>query len=300
MHRKGRGVVVIPFLAPAIILYTVFFAYPAFRSFYLSMTGWVGHSTTYQFIGLAAFVEIARDSGFYNALRNSIVMLVFGGVGTLGFAFVFAVLLWQKSVKGEGFFRTLLFSPTVVSSVAIAVAWIFVLSPRIGLLNSFLRGVGLGVLARPWLGEYDLVLPIVIVVGIWSSVGYYMVLFLAGLSRLPTELSDAAKVDGAGPLAMFFYMTLPLMWDLIVTLLGLFVIGSLRTFDLVWIMTGGGPAGRSETLATYMYRNSLGSVRFSSEAHTGVGIAGAVVMFFLILIVTLLSQRLSRKEALEY
>jgi raffinose/stachyose/melibiose transport system permease protein len=300
VNRKGRNVVILPFLAPAIILYTAFFIYPTLQSFYLSMTDWAGYTTNYHFIGLANFLEIARDGDFYNALKNNVVMLVFGGVGTLGLALAFAVLLWQKTVKGEGFFRTLLFSPSVVSSVAIAVAWTFVLSPRIGLLNSFLRNVGLSALAKPWLGEYSLVLPILITIGIWGGVGYYMVLFLAGLSRLPTELFDAAKVDGADQIAMFFRITMPLMWDMVVTLLGLFVIGSLRTFDLIWIMTGGGPAYNSETMAVYMYRMAMGAVRFSTEKRMGFGVAVAVVMFGIILIVTFISQRLSRKEALEF
>ncbi len=299
MGRRGRNIVILPFLAPAVILYTVFFIYPALRAFYISLTDWSGYGAA-KFVGLKNFAELFRDKDFYGALRHNIYLLIFGGIVTLSLAFLFAVLLWQGRIRGAGFFRTLLFSPSVVAPVAIAVTWTFVFSPRIGLLNGLLRSTGLGNLARPWLGDLKLVLSLLMIVGIWSAVGYYMVLFLAGLQRLPQDLYDAAKVDGAGPVATFFTITLPLMRDVLVTLIGLYTIGSFRTFDLIWIMTGGGPANASETLATYMYRTALGVVRFSSVQRIGYGTAVAVILFLIVFVATILSQRLGGRQEVEY
>jgi ABC-type sugar transport system permease subunit len=300
MGRNGRNVVVVPFLAPALLLYTTFLVYPALRAFYFSLTDWSGFGTNYKFIGLKNFREILRDSEFFTALQHNLLMLLIGGAAIMILAAFFAVLLWRGPIRGRGFWRSLLFSPSVVSPVAVAVTWSFVFSPRIGLLNSVLRRAGMGDLAKPWLGDLNLVLPIITGIIVWSAVGYYMVLFLAGLQRLPLDLYDAATVDGASAVASFFHITLPLMWDVIVTLVGLLTISIFKTFDIIWIMTAGGPGNATDVLATYMYRTSLGTVHFATIQRVGYGIAVAVVMFVIILVVTVASQRMGRRESLEY
>jgi ABC-type sugar transport system permease subunit len=299
MGRKGRNVVVLPFLAPALILYTAFLVVPGLQAFYVSLTDWSGFGAS-TFIGLKNFVELANDSEFYNAAGHNLYILFAGGIATLGLALIFAVIIWQGPIRGRGFFRVLLFSPSVVAPVAIAVTWSFVYNPTFGLLNAFLRAVGLGDLARPWLGDLESALTWLLVVMVWSGVGYYMVLFLAGLSRLPQDLYDAAKVDGAGPLATLTNLTMPLMRDVTITLVGLYVIGSFRAFDLIWIMTGGGPANSTDVVATYMYRTALGVVRFSTVQRMGYGTAVAVVLFAIILVATVVSQQVGRGERLEY
>lgn len=299
MGRRGRNVVVIPFLAPAMLLYSAFLVFPGLQALYISLTSWSGFGSP-RFVGLRNFAELVRDPEFYTALQHNLYLLLISGITTLGLALFFAVLLWRGPISANGLFRVLLFSPSVVAPVAIAVTWAFVYNPRFGLLNSLLRGLGLGGLARPWLGDLNGALNWVMLVLIWSAVGYYMVLFLAGLERLPQELFDAARVDGAGPLTTFFSITLPLMRDVVVTLIGLFTISSFRTFDLIWIMTGGGPANATDTLATYMYRTALGTVRFSTEQRVGYGTAIAIALFVIIFVATMLTQRLASRDRLEY
>ena len=194
-----------------------------------------------------------------------------------------------RHLPGQGFFRTIFFLPYVVSEVITAIAWLFLLNPdpSRGFINAVV--VLLGGESQAWLGNTDIVLPSIFLALTWKYFGFHMLLFLAGLQNIPSEIEEAAVMDGANGIQKFFRVTLPLLNGTIRTSVYLSVLGSIQQFILVWIMTKGGPVNASETLATYMYR--FGFVRFQ----LGYGSAVAIYMFLLCVIFSLIYQRMIRQ-----
>ncbi|MEU2618118.1 sugar ABC transporter permease [Streptomyces sp. NPDC007157] len=259
--------VLIPLLAEAVWVF-----WPALQGFYLALTKWDGVSPP-QFVGLDNFREMAHDDVFRSAAGHTVLWLVlFGGLSAvLGLA---AALLLQQERRGVGFYRAALFLPVVFSLVATALVWQAIYQPD-GVLNRLLQGVGLGSLQHAWLADQDTALYAVIVPALWRQIGYVMVLYLAGLKGIDPALYEAAKVDGASALQRFRHVTLPQLRSVNAVVLSVIVIDSLRSFDVVWSLTRGGPYHSSELLSTYMYSTAFQSLRL------GYGSALAVVIFVL-------------------
>ncbi|WP_028801302.1 carbohydrate ABC transporter permease [Streptomyces sp. 142MFCol3.1] len=259
--------VLIPLLAEAVWVF-----WPALQGFYLALTSWDGVSAP-KFVGLDNFREMAGDDIFRSAVGHTVLWLVlFGGLSALlGLG---AALLLQQERRGIGFYRAALFLPVVFSLVATALVWQAIYQPD-GVLNQLLDGIGLGGLRHAWLADQDTALYAVIVPALWRQIGYVMVLYLAGLKGIDPALYEAAKVDGAGRLQRFRHVTLPQLRSVNAVVLSVIIIDSLRSFDVVWSLTRGGPYHSSELLSTYMYSTAFQSLRL------GYGSALAVVIFLL-------------------
>ncbi|KUL71033.1 MULTISPECIES: carbohydrate ABC transporter permease [unclassified Streptomyces] len=259
--------VLVPLLAEAVWVF-----WPAVQGFYLALTSWDGVSAP-RFVGLGNFREMASDDVFRGALGHTVLWLVlFGGLSALlGLA---AALLLQQERRGVGFYRAALFLPVVFSLVATALVWQAVYQPD-GVLNQLLEAVGLGSLRHAWLADQDTALYAVIVPALWRQIGYVMVLYLAGLKGIDPALHEAAKVDGASTWQRFRHVTLPQLRSVNAVVVSVIIIDSLRSFDVVWSLTRGGPYHSSELLSTYMYSTAFQSLRL------GYGSALAVVIFLL-------------------
>lgn len=288
-RRTGRdNLIIILFLVPALILFLIFVLYPIIQSIYYSMFNWKGFGPAVDFVGLDNFIKIMKDKVFLMSLRNGLLIIVFSLLIQLPLSMFLAVMV-ARDLPGRAFFRTIFFMPYVLSEVITAYMWLFLFNPdpERGFLNAIVTLWG----AKPvlWLGNTDIVLITVFVVLTWKYFGFHLLLYLTGLQNIPTEIEEAARIDGANSVQSFFYITLPLLASTIRTSVYMSVIGALQVFTLVWIMTKGGPVNASETMATYMYR--FGFVRFQ----LGYGSAVAIYMFLLCVIFSLIYQRLTRQ-----
>nr|WP_246144799.1 sugar ABC transporter permease [Actinacidiphila oryziradicis] len=263
---------VLAFVLVPLLAETFWVFWPAIQGFYLSLTQWDGVSAP-KFIGLGNYREMLGDSVFRTAVLNTVLWLVlFGGLSAvLGLG---AALLLQQERRGVVFYRAALFLPVVFSLVATALVWQAMYQPD-GLINKALEGVGLGSLTHAWLADQDTALYAVILPALWREIGYVMVLYLAGLKGIDPVLYEAAKVDGATRWQQFRNITMPQLSSVNAVVLSVIVIDSLRSFDVVWALTRGGPYHSSELLSTYMYSTAFQSLRL------GYGSALAVVIFLL-------------------
>jgi N-acetylglucosamine transport system permease protein len=202
-----------------------------------------------------------------------------------------------KGVRGAGFYRVVFFFPQIISAVIVGMLWTYVYNPQVGLLNGVLRNVGLDGLTRAWLGDPATILWAIVAVAVWSSVGFYMVIFIAGMQSIPTSFYEAATLDGASRWRSFRDVTLPLLWETIRTALIYIAIFALDFFVLVQVMTGGGATGtarRAEVAALYMYNTAFDKNRW------GLASAIGVVLLGLTLLLAVVVMRLTRRETYEF
>ncbi|GAA0935481.1 sugar ABC transporter permease [Nonomuraea longicatena] len=263
------------FILPAFLVYALFLLYPIGRAVQLSLYDWDGLSLG-TWAGLDNYVEIVADEGLRAAFWHALVLIGFFCVLPLGIGLLLAAILNHSKVRGLGFFRTVVFLPQVVAMVVVAVAWRRVYAPD-GTLNDVLSAIGLDGLTRGWLGDYAFALPAVGVIGTWFETGLVTVLLLAGMSRIPGELYEAARLDGAGAVREFFAVTLPAVRGEIAVALTLTVIAALRTFDLVYMTTRGGPGDSTSVPAYEVYSRAFEEGQVGSAAAIGVTIT--VVIF---------------------
>ncbi|MGN6317251.1 carbohydrate ABC transporter permease [Trinickia sp.] len=275
-------------LAPSIVLLSVFLIYPLISSFRLSTLDWNGLGADARFVGLANWARLFHDDIFRLALCNNFLLALFSVLIQLPIALALAVLL-DKAGRGSRTLKILYFLPLLMSSVAIGVLFKNVYDPNFGPLNAALRAMGWDVLAKDWLGDTRYALASTIAVICWQNIPFYMVLFLAGLSSFPAELSEAARLDGASEWTIFWRIKLAHLQGTIRTAALLSVIGSLRYFDLIFVMTGGGPESSSELMATYMYRTVFSSFQL------GYGSTIASAMFLIVSVVAAMALRVTRR-----
>ena len=287
-QRSKDRLVILFFLLPALIVFSLFVIYPMFRSAYYSTFDWKGLGPAVDFVGLENYLKIFKDVVFLKAVRNVLLIIVLSLAVQLPSALVLAVMV-GRDLPGRGLFRTIFFLPYVLSEVNTAIMWMLLYNanPDRGFLNAIMVFLGLNPVA--WLAVMNVVLFAVFIALTWKYFGFHMLLYLTGLQNIPTEIEEAARMDGATGVQSFFYITLPLLSSTIKTSVYMSVLGSIQQFILVWVMTRGGPVNASETMATYMYR--FGFVRFQ----LGYGSAVAIIMFLLCIIFSLIYQGLTRK-----
>ncbi len=267
------------FLAPALAVYAVFLIYPVVRSGVLSFSSWAGPGRPSTSVGLGNYHELLFDPIFWRALRNTIVLLVASLVVQLPIGLGLALIV-TSAKRGRRFWRGVYFIPTLMSTVAVAILWRFIYSPDYGIINGFLRGVGLDGLAQGWLGQTSTALVAVIGANTWQWAPFYMVIYVAAIVGLDPAVYEAAALDGAQGLRQFWYITLPLLRPVLITTSILSLAGSIKSFDLVYIMTNGGPSNSTELLATYMFREGFTDYRL------GYASAIAMVMFLITFVLT--------------
>ncbi len=288
MSRRARrdALTFLAFVAPNFVLLGVFTFWPVLYSLYLSFLKWNMVAKTRPFIGLANYEAMLSDKVFWLVVRNTFVLAA--GTVFIKLALALAVALaLNRKMRARSLYRAVIFSPTFTTSVAVAMVWSWILEPNYGLLRVALNAVGL---ASPnWLGDVNWALPAVMIVVIWSGLGYDMVIFLAGLQGIPAELYEAARVDGASPAQVFFKITFPLLSPTTFFLMIISVIGALKAFDVVAVMTGGGPLNSSNVYVLYLYQNAFKWFK------AGYASALALVLFVVILLITVGQMRLSKR-----
>lgn len=274
---RGRWARLAPygFILPAFGVYAAFLLYPLLRSAHLSLFQWDG-LTVGTFVGLDNYAEVFSSKALRAAFVHSLVLIFFYSILPVLIGLVLAAILSRAKVRGLPFFRTVVFLPQVIAMVVVAVAWRQIYAPQ-GSLNSLLRDVGLDSLTKTWLGDYTWTLPAVGFIGTWVSTGLVTVLLLAGMSRIPPDQFEAARMDGAGAVREFFSITLPSVRGEITVALTLTIIAALKTFDLIYITTSGGP-GTTTTVPSYeVYRRAFKTGEIGSAA--AVGITLTVLIF---------------------
>jgi raffinose/stachyose/melibiose transport system permease protein len=275
------------YVAPAFLAFLVFGVWPFLQTALISTWRWKGVGEPVG-VGLDNYVQVLNDPSLYTAFIRSGVLIFFAAILPVCIGLLLAALLSRVRIRGMGTYRVLLFLPQTIAMVVVAIAWSWIYS-RDGLINEVLRAAGLGGMARAWLGDFDLALPAIGLVGTWLNSGLCMVFFVAGVQKIPMDLYDAARVDGAGPVREFFAVTLPGLRNEIVVALTLTVIFALRNFDLIWVSTGGGPGNATTVPSILLYEFGFQARRL------GTGAAIAILMTILILAVTVVIIRLGER-----
>lgn len=277
------------YLAPMVAIVGVFLLYPAVETIRVSFTQWDGiHAPVFN--GLQNYLQFATDPAFIASLLNTLYWVAGILVLQVGVGLLLAVVV-NASLLG-GLFKRVIYLPHAISGAAIGVIWYSIYIPGQGMLNSALRFLQVGSLAQHWLTNPPLNTFAMIVAGIWQGMGPTMILFLVGLQNLPRDPLDAARVDGAGAIRLFRYVMLPLLRPMTVVVVAISLINSFKIFDIVWVMTQGGPYRSSETLAVTMYRESF----TSSQYGYGAGIAVLLTVIVFIVSVPYIRSMLGRVE----
>jgi multiple sugar transport system permease protein len=264
------------FLIVPLVIYLVWVIGPMFYTFYLSLTDWDGLSTP-NVIGWRNYQKLFQDPVFYISLKNNLKW-VLGFITIPVVAGLALAMALNRSIPGEKIIKASFYSPMVLSLVVSGLMWSWMYHPASGLINSILRLMGLDALALGWLSDHKLVMWAIIVAAIWRQVGYVMVLYLAGLQSIDPGLVDASKVDGASGWQTFWHVIFPLLAPVTVIVVVVSIIDSLRAFDLVSVMTRGGPYNSSSVLANFMYIEAFNNYKM------GYGATIAVILFLISLV----------------
>ena len=271
---RREGLLVLPFLAPALIFYALFLLVPLVGTIGLSFTEWSGFNfADIQWVGTSNFKELGHDPIFWQSLRHNLAFL-FGSVFLKTAVALMLALALDQNLPLSNFFRGVYLMPTVISLVVVGIVFTLVFSPSLGLANPLLDTIGLGRYARPWLGDPDTVLPLVIVIDAWHGFGLYMFLFISRLIAIPQDLHDAAFVDGASGWQDILHITLPLLKSMVTMVVLLAAIESLKMFALVYILTRGGPNHASEVLSSWAF--------FQGFTANKVGYGSAILVVLLV------------------
>ncbi len=271
-RQLSRALTITGFLLPAGLVYCWLVLLPVAQAAYYSLFRWNGLGPLQNMVGLGNYARILRDSVFLGALGHNLLIILLSLAVQLPLALGLALLV-GRSLPGRAVFRTIFFLPYVLSEVVAGVIWMFIYRPGNGLVDALLQQVAPGIQATALLADPKTVLLALFGVMTWKYFGYHMILFVAGLQNIPAELEEAARIDGCGRWQVLRHITLPLLGSTLRLTVYLAVLGSLQIFDLVWVMTQGGPVNASDTMATYLYK--FGFQRFQ----LGYGSAVAVLMF---------------------
>jgi multiple sugar transport system permease protein/sn-glycerol 3-phosphate transport system permease protein len=285
-RRRADLLTAFLFLIPSLLVFGVFVYFAMGFNLYISFTSWNFLTGSDTFVGAKNYLQMVGDRGFWRALRNTFYYATGSVSFSMAIGLLLALLLSQK-IRGRNFFRTLTFTPYITTTAAVALLWIWIFHGRYGVLNHALSWVGIEPIS--WLTNSSWAMPSVILMSVWQSAGYAMLLFLAGLLGIPREYYEAAEIDGAGRWASFRHITLPLLTPTTFFLLVTMTIRAMQVFDSVAVMTRGGPAGATTVLNFYIYEQAF--TRYKASYASGV----AVILFLIILVLTLIQFRFSNR-----
>lgn len=289
-HTKGnfhQTAAPLLFLLPNILIFGLFIIVPAIQGLRMSLTEW-GVFTTPRFIGFANFVELAQDAVFWKTFSNTIVYSLFTVSLIMVYALALALLLYKNTIKGEKVFRSLFYIPSLLSMITVGIAWRFILGDEMGIINYLLRRFGGS--GIPWLTDGNLAMISIIGVSIWAQAGYYMVILIAGLQAIPIELYEAATIDGASKTKTFTAITLPLLRSTLLVVMVLSTIASFKAYELISVMTKGGPGYATKLIVQQVYQVAF------LEDRMGYASAMSIVLMLIISIFTLVQFKFSGKE----
>lgn len=278
------------FLLPAVLVMSIFVYLPIVQNFYYSLFRWSAIDPNWKFVGVNNYIRLLSDKYIVLNLRNNILYAVISVFFQVFIALVLAYLLESKIIRPNWgtTFRNVLFLPAVLAVTVVGLTWYLIYRPDTGLINQFLRLVGLGSLTHTWLGEEGTAIFAVIGVSQWQWVGYCMVLFIVAIQGIPDELFEAARMDGAKAWQQFMLIAVPMVRETILVLTTITVIGGFKVFDIVYVMTGGGPNHASDVLGNYLYR-----VGFRND-EMGYAAAIATLLFVITFLLTIVQLRIGR------
>jgi multiple sugar transport system permease protein/raffinose/stachyose/melibiose transport system permease protein len=283
------------FLTPALIFFALFTAYPIVKTLYNSFHR-IRPNQQDVFLGLGNYVELlTSDAVFAKAMVNTFIWATVAPLADVTLGLLLAACLYAK-VPFARFFRVAWFSPVLISYVVIGVLWLWIYNFDWGVVNSLLRAVGLGHWAHVWLGDPKTALWAIILVDAWKWVGFHMVVCLAALSSLPREVMEASELDNCGWFAKLIHVEIPMIRGTLVNLVILAFIGKMKIFDLVWIMTKGGPLWSTETLATYTFKRAFEWSTFDLGYPSAIAVVSFVVVMFFVLLMSWLFRQRGRLE----
>ncbi|GAB2483054.1 sugar ABC transporter permease [Promicromonospora xylanilytica] len=285
----GQSRALLVLAIPALLFYGFAVVVPSVRGAVLAFTNWDGLSQTYDFVGLDNFVRIFTTQSSLDALKMTLVFAIAVTVLQNGIGLLLALGV-NSGLRSRNFLRVLFFAPVVVTPVVVAYLWKFMLTPG-GAADRLLAAVGLGEAAPSWLGDPGWAAVSVVMMIVWQHAGYSMVIYIAGLQSIPQEVNEAALVDGAGPWRRFSSVTWPLLAPATAINVMLTIIGGLKMFTEVFVLTAGGPGGATETLSTLLYKSAFQFSEF------GYGIALALVLALVVGVFSVTQQRMARRGA---
>lgn len=291
LRLPTRWVTIILFLLPALALYVLFVLFPVVQAAHYSLYKWNGLQPLTDFVGLKNYVTALSSDTFTTAVSNNLLIIVLSLALQIPFSLSLAVLL-NRRFPGRALFRLIFFLPYVLSEAITGVVFTLLLQPG-ALVDSGLNGVGLGGLVQDWLGDAGFVMITLFIIISWKYFGFHMILLMAGLQGIPREIEEAALVDGAGRWQAFRHITLPLLGPTLRVSVFLSMIGALQLFDMVWVMTAGGPLNASNTMAIAMFKAGF------KNTQMGYGSALAVILFLFGLVLALAYQRLVLRRDVE-
>lgn len=291
-YRKG-GVSVFLMMAPTVLLFATVSCYPlawVLRFVFYDYNGFKQY-----FIGFDNFIRLfTRDVLYWKSVLHTFEYAILKLAFILPIALASAVLLNRK-FRGNGFFRVVYFIPTVISAAVYSLIFYFILSSYNGVLNGLLKGAGLIRAPIDWLGNPSYAMGSVIIVAVWGGFGNYMILFLAGLQSIPEDIYESARIEGASRIQTFFKITLPMLGPIMKVVLMLAITTALKDYESIMVLTGGGPAGRTEVMFLYIYKLMFGDENAQSGVQIGYGASASIVSMAIIGVVTMLYYRLSKK-----
>ena len=260
--RRAQSRLGMAMVAPVLVLVGLFFLLPLGSAIYFAFVDFHGFEADPPFVGLANFIELANDPALLPAFVNNVIWIIVGTAAPLIIGLVVALLMWNIR-RGSAFYRLAFFLPYLLPASAIGVIWSWIYDPLRGWLNRGLEVVGLGDLATGWLGDPSTALGAVLVTAVWTAAGFVMVIILAALRNVDLELIDAARIDGAGALQRLRYVILPQIMPVFLMVTTITLVGGFAVFDIIFVMTGGGPARATEVLGTYAYDSAFRLNRMS-------------------------------------
>lgn len=282
-------------LAPAMLLYTLFRVIPTFQVFKMSLFRTSALSKKETFVGFNNFIALFKDKVFIRTFQNTILLIVVVTIVTLIVAVFFAAILTTEKIKGSNLFRIIFYIPNILSIVVVSGIFSAIYDPGRGLVDSILQIIGLNGPKSGWLGDPKIVIYSIAAALIWQAIGYYMVMYMAGMANIPESLYEAAELDGAGKISKFFNITLPLVWLNIRATLSFFIISTINlSFLLVVPLTDGGPDGATEVFLSYMYKQA-----YTNQSY-GYGMAIGVLIFIFSFALSGLISFVTNREILEY
>ena len=275
------------FVGPNLLLFAIFTYWPMIRAFYLSGVRWDMISPTKTWVGLDNYQYLMHDDAFRKTLVNSLYFTL-GSIGGTLILGLLAALLLNLPLRGRDGVRAAVFAPNLLSGAAISIVWVYMFDPRFGLIKAVLGWFGLS--SPNWLRDPDWAMPAIIIVSIWKTLGFATIIFLAGLQGIPRDLYEAAKVDGAGAIWRFRSVTLPMLSPIVFFLTVTSVLSSFQSFDIIRVMTQGGPVNSTSTLIWYIYEQ--GFIAFNA----GRSSAATVILFLFLLVFTLFQVRVNERR----
>ena len=280
------------FVLPGLLIYFVFLLIPIIYNLGISFYQ-TDLMSPAKFIGFKNYINLFNDVTFRQALGNNILMVIGSLIAHVPLALFFANIIFNK-IKGSYFFQTVFFLPSVICGVAVGLMWTFIYNPEFGLVNKILEMLGLGGLKQQWLSNPKTTLICIIVVVMWQFVGYHMIIQLAAMKNIPSSLYEAAEIDGASKWVQFKDITFPLIKHILKIDVVLIITGSLKYYDLIAVMTGGGPDHASELLSTYMYYQGFRNLKYGYSASIGT------ILLILCVLAVVLSNTVFKSEKIEY